>query len=329
MKKRLYLTALISAPILALYGSSPFYIFDKIALKDFVFLNIGLTINILITWCIYIFFIIKFPKLNRWWVFVISYIFNVIFRLLSLLLPTPLDMPKPTTVIESYIAYPILTSLAINGIILIICNSIIVSFKKIKADQEIQELKLQNSEAQKQALLQQLQPHFLFNALGNLKSLISINATDAENYTVKLSEFLRYAVEAQKNDLVTVIKELEFTKDYMELQKVRFDNSFTYTINVDTSSYKHQLPALAIQTLVENIFKHNFFTEKKPMHFSITYLDGYIIVQNKKTSIKITDRTKTGLKNLDMRYQLIMDKSIIVEDTEEHFTVSIPTIKGT
>jgi two-component system, LytTR family, sensor kinase len=328
MKKKLYNNAFVTSPIIALYGASPFYIFEKIQLSTFLFLIAILTLNVFLVWVVHIYFAIKFPSLNNFKRFFYTYLVNVGIRFLAFFIDPILNTPKPDFA-ERYIAYPILTSFALNAIIMAIVNSIVNGFKKAEAEKQVNELKLQNSEAQKQALMQQLQPHFLFNALGNLKSLISINATEAENYTVKLSEFLRYAVEAHKNDLVTVAKELEFTKDYIELQKVRFDNSFTYTIDVDALHYKNQLPALAIQTLVENIFKHNFFTEKNPMHFSITYLEGCIVVENKKTSIKVTDRTKTGLKNLDRRYQLIMDKKIIIEDTEEYFTVSIPTIVTT
>jgi two-component system, LytTR family, sensor kinase len=203
---------------------------------------------------------------------------------------------------------------------------ILTSHKKSIAEQQLKELQLQNSLAQKQVLMQQLQPHFLFNSLSVLKSLINTDKTKAEEYVLQLSDFLRYTVQSSQVDLISIEKELEFVQDYIELQKVRYDQSFTYDIEVPDDVRSKQLPILALQTLVENIFKHNYFSEKKPLYFSIRYMDHMIEVQNSKVSVRLTEKTHTGLANLDKRYQLITHKNIQVIDQEETFIVRIPVV---
>jgi two-component system, LytTR family, sensor kinase len=326
VKKKLYITALITSPIIALYGASPFYIFDKILLPTFLFLIIGLTVNVFLVWVVHIYFAQKFPSINNYARFFYTYLVNIAVRLVFFFIDPLVNMPKPDFA-ENYIAYPILTSFALNAIVMVIVNSIVNGYKKAAAEQQVNELKLQNSEAQKQVLMQQLQPHFLFNALSNLKSLIKENATDAEAYTIKLSEFLRYSVEAHKNELINVEKELDFTKDYIDLQKVRFGNAFDYTIDIPNTVLQNQVPILALQILVENVFKHNYFTEKNPLTFSISFKDNAIHVWNKKTSLRLSEKTRTGLDNLQKRYLLTMNKSITIIDTETDFTVQIPILE--
>jgi LytS/YehU family sensor histidine kinase len=254
-----------------------------------------------------------------------SYGVNLLIRLILLTFLSPLDFAKPP-IDDKYFSYPIATSFALNAVIIVIMNSILNSYKNANTQRELQEIKLQHSEAQKQVLVQQMQPHFLFNALSNLKSLIAENTVSAQDYVVKLSEFLRYSVEAHHTEVVSLRKELDFTEDYIDLQKVRFENAFTYEVDIPNEVMQYQLPVLALQTLVENIFKHNYFTEKKPLHFTITYKPNEIIVWNRKSSVKLTERSSTGLANLNKRYELIFHKSISIKDADEAFVVIIPLL---
>ncbi|KOY86099.1 hypothetical protein AD998_08020 [bacterium 336/3] len=321
--------AAITSPIISLYGSSPFYIFEKVNFLEFLTFNFGLTLSIFIIWLTQIYTLEKYPHWSHFWRFVVTYIINLLFRLTLFLITSPFEfLPKPPpTIEENYFIYPIFTSFAVNAVIMVIADSIVKSFKKNEAEQLVKELKFQNSEAQKQILMQQLQPHFLFNSLSVLKSLIKENPDDAEDYTIKLSEFLRYSVEAHKQEIISLEKELAFVKDYIELQKVRFDNAFSYELNIPKEIFEYKVPVFALQTLVENIFKHNYFTEKNPIHFSITAQDDILTVFNKKVSVKLTEKTSTGLENLKKRYELILGKSIEIVDNEDSFSVSIYLIK--
>jgi two-component system, LytTR family, sensor kinase len=317
--------ATITAPIIAFYGAVPLYIFGILDSTQALGIFLKLTISIFVHWLILIQLKLRYPTLNNYILFIISYAINMGIRLLILVVSTPFNS-ETQPLFDQYFAYPLVTSFAVNAIVLFILDSMIKTDKYIQTERELQELKFQNSEAQKLVLMQQLQPHFLFNALSNLKSLIKDNAQAAEDYTVKLSEFLHYSVASHQSQKVTLKEELDFTMDYIDLQKVRFGNAFKYEIDIPESAMNYEMPVLALQTLVENIFKHNFFTEKNPMHFTITFKGEALEVWNKKKSVKITNRSSTGLSNLQKRYELIMQKQIMIADTEDSFCVTLPLL---
>jgi len=339
MDKKLYRrflrTALISSPILALYGVTPFYIFNKVQPLFIFIAGLILTLNVLIFWVINI-SIMRYAgteKKRKW--YVLSYAFAISFQLLLLLLrqflhPPPFFAESELTIRRDIlIIYPFVTLLAVNTIILIICNSVLATQKRKTAEMEIQELKVSNLEAQKQVLLRQLQPHFLFNTLSILKSLIKENPDEAENYSIKLSEFLRYSIQVHKNDLVSVEEELKFTNDYIDLQKVRFENSVIFDIDIPHEVYKKKIPAYALQTLVENAIKHNAFTEKRPLHIRIKHIEyDAILVSNNKMLVKVVETTGTGLSNLNQRYKIIANKEIEITDTKDEFSAKVYLLNG-
>lgn len=325
MKRKLYIAAIITSPIIALYGASPFLIFGKIEFFNWLKLAGVISLEVSIVWLVHIYFIAKFPNQKILWRFVLTYIFSTLLRLPTLVL-LPVVKPIIPNLTEKNIAYPILASFAVNAIVMVILQAIVNGYKKAESEKKIQELKWQNTEAQKQVLMQQLQPHFLFNALSTLKSLISEKPQEAEKYTLQLSDFLRYTVQSKTQELVTLEKELQFVSDYLNLQKIRFANAFIATIDVSENVLQKKLPVLALQILIENIFKHNYFTENKPLHFSIKVYENNLIVWNEKTSIKLSEKNNTGLSNLNARYELIGSKSIKIKDAEFEFEVTIPLL---
>ena len=172
-------------------------------------------------------------------------------------------------------------------------------------------------------LLQQLQPHFLFNALSTLKSLISENPTKAEDYTVRLSEFLRYSIQAKNNEVVLLADSIKFTEDYVELQKVRFGDSFDCKIDIPEVELQKKVPIYAVQTLVENAIKHNAFNDKYPLFIQILMDGRRLKVINNLIPKKVKTNSGTGLENLNQRYQMIGNVEIEVIKTEQHFMVFI------
>lgn len=222
-----------------------------------------------------------------------------------------------------FIAYPIISILAINTIILMMLNGILLQYEKENAEIEIKNLKLTNLEAQKQALLQQLQPHFLFNALSTLKSLINENTEEAEKYLLNLSEFLRYSVQAHSNELVNLEEELNFTKDYLNLQQVRFHEALFCVIDLPKTEFYRKIPVYALQTLVENAIKHNAFTNKKPLHITINLENDRIKIANNRLPKQLMQPSGTGLENLNQRYKIIANKEIEVISNENEFVVYI------
>ncbi|MCU0469962.1 MAG: histidine kinase [Arcicella sp.] len=328
MKQKLLNAAIISSPIFALYAVSHPIIFGVVSLSSLMLPLIGLSFNIFIIWLINIQIVLRFRHYSAWQKAGISYGINIFFQIIFGIIGSYLQIRKQQFPnIHDFYLHPIFTSIAINIIILIICNAIEASFLKNEAEFKAKELQLENSEAQKKLLTQQLQPHFLFNALSVLKSLIRENTEDAENYTVKLSDFLRYSIEANYETLVSLEKELIFVNDYIELQKVRFEDSFVYEIDIPHEVQGMKIPVLGLQTLVENAFKHNYFTAKRPLTVRITYQNETLTVWNNKVAIKTADKTATGLYNLNKRYELIMGKKIEINETADLFSVTIYLIK--
>lgn len=190
---------------------------------------------------------------------------------------------------------PFVPAIGINTLILILSKSIILQFQKESAELEVKQLKVNNLEAQKMILLQQLQPHFLFNALSTLKSLISENPRNAEDYTVRLSDFLRYSVQAKNNEVVSLSDELTFTKNYIELQKVRFEESFKCRIEISEQYLNQKIPVYALQTLVENALKHNAFSDKKPLFIEVLIEKNQVKVSNNLLPKTLQIESGTGL----------------------------------
>lgn len=330
--KRLLRTAVISSPIIGLYGVTPIYLLNKVPFTFILFAGSGIMVNVFIFWMINIAIIKYFGSENKFRWYLISYISIITVHLLFVILRNVLPVPEVLPVVEIpfkkgiLIAYPLISTFAINTIILIICNSLLTSEKHKNAELEIEQLKVNNLEAQKKVLLQQLQPHFLFNTLSVLKSLIKESPDDAQNYSVKLSEFLRYSIQEHRKELVTVHQELKFTTDYIDLQKVRFEDSLVFSIDIPEEVNQLYIPAFALQTLVENAVKHNSFTEKKPLFVNILFAENAITVWNNKMPGKLTDTTGTGLKNLNQRYKIITNREITVKDEKDEFSVSVPLL---
>jgi two-component system, LytTR family, sensor kinase len=326
LKKKLYTSALITSPILALYGSSPLYMFDKIDVHAFIALLLVFTANIFVIWVIHIWYVNKYPNASQLKQFIITYLISLATRSIMYLTDVVFDLPQPALT-QKNLLYPVFISLAMNAVIMVVVNSIVTAYKKASADKQIDELKLQNIEAQKQLLNQQLQPHFLFNSLSTLKSLVSEDTFLAENYTLKLADFLRYSLQHNKTELIDLASEVKFTQDFIDLQKMRYDSSIDYNIDIPKEYNYFKIPILALQILVENIFKHNYFTEKNKLIFSITCIGDSIIVSNLKTAIKPTEHSKTGLMNLNKRYELICNQSIRIDENDREFKVTLPLIK--
>jgi two-component system, LytTR family, sensor kinase len=321
MKKSLLRYALLSTPILAIYALSPVIIFEVEPKPELPTLIFGMFVNISIVWSINIIITLRLQHLEKWKRYSLSYLFQFIFQL-ALFFISDFITVRPDLA-EKYLSYPVLISISFNAVIILLCNSVENAYKKNVAEIENRELKFQNSEAQKQLLLRQLHPHFLFNALSVLKSLIKEKPEAAEDYSLKLSDFLRYSAKASAQTLVTLKEELEFTIGYVELQKVRFENTFSFSIRVPENAQKMQVPVFSIQTLVENAFKHNYFTEKNPLHIQINCLENHLTVENNKVSLKITERSGLGLSNLNQRHKLITGEEIKIVDADNLFSVTI------
>ncbi len=178
-----------------------------------------------------------------------------------------------------------------------------------------------------ESLKNQIDPHFLFNSLNVLSSLIEENPDNAQRFTTSLSKIYRYVLEQKDKELVSVEEELQFAKTYMNLLKMRFENSISYELPTDFDNMEAKVVPLSLQLLLENTIKHNVVSEQKPLHIKIYIENNYLIIENnlqKKETLQ--DRKGVGLQNIVNRYALISERKVLVEETSEVFKVKIPIL---
>jgi len=192
---------------------------------------------------------------------------------------------------------------------------------------ENEHLKQQSLQNELIALKNQIDPHFLFNSLNSLTSLIRDNEP-ATQFVKKLSYMYRYILQSGDSDLVSVKEELKFLESYTYLMRTRYRDRFTIDINIAPDYLAQEIPPLALQLLVENSVKHNEISETHPLKVSIYSKDGSIFVDNPMRLRKtFTEGTKNGLLNLKKRYILLLRKELTVRTENDIFSVQLPLIK--
>ncbi len=181
--------------------------------------------------------------------------------------------------------------------------------------------------AQFESLKNQIDPHFLFNSLNVLSSLIEENPDNAQRFTTSLSKIYRYVLEQKDKELVTVAEELAFAKTYMNLLKMRFENSITFELPENYDNLEAKVVPLSLQLLLENTIKHNVVSEKKPLHIKIFIKDNYLVVENNLQKKEVLqDRKGVGLQNIVNRYALLSQRKVLIDESESYFKVLIPIL---
>ncbi|MBD1398163.1 histidine kinase [Pontibacter sp. JH31] len=224
---------------------------------------------------------------------------------------------------------PLVAAFTNNTIVLIILDLVVLQKKKAQIELENAKLKTNSLQAQHQQLKHQLQPHFLFNALNTLKLLIKRHPAEAQDYVIRLSEFLRATITTDSQDTITLKEELKLCVDYLEMQRVRFKNAFSYTLEIPEELLESAyLPVFSLQLLAENAMKHNSFTQEKTLHITIAYSgDGCIRVSNNRQPKNVRNSSSgIGLKNLSERYRVLADKELSIFKTEDVFSVHLPIL---
>ena len=184
-----------------------------------------------------------------------------------------------------------------------------------------------NVSAQFESLKNQIDPHFLFNSLNVLSSLIEENPENAQRFTTSLSKIYRYVLDQKDKELVSVQEELDFAKTYMKLLTMRFENSLTYSLPETGIAEDGKVVPLSLQLLLENTIKHNVVSDARPLHISITNEDGYLAVANNLQKKEVLQSGQgVGLKNIISRYAILSDKKVNIEQTDESFKVKIPIL---
>ena len=181
-------------------------------------------------------------------------------------------------------------------------------------------------ELQLGALKSQLSPHFLFNSLNTISSLVYKDEIKAEKFIRRLANMYDFTLKSYNQQLISVKEELDFVASYIYLIQTRFENKFLCKVNISEDLYETKIPPLTLQMLIENAVKHNQLSEENPLEVFITSDKKFISVENNitKKPNKVTS-FKIGLKNINSRYLLLSNKAISVSYSEK-FKVKIPVI---
>ncbi|MBD1426160.1 sensor histidine kinase [Sphingobacterium arenae] len=178
---------------------------------------------------------------------------------------------------------------------------------------------------QHETLRSQINPHFLFNSLNVLSSLIYINQENANKFTKALSKTYRYVLSLTQQPVVSVADELDALDSYIFLMRMRFENSFTFTVDKIANCEHNKIIPLTLQLLIENAFKHNIATEDSVLSIKITIDSDHITVENNIQPSNSADKGGIGLNYIAKQYK-IYGKEVIVQHKDHLFTVKIPYI---
>ncbi len=195
--------------------------------------------------------------------------------------------------------------------------------KKVKESQIV----AKTESAKFESLKNQLDPHFLFNSLNVLTSLIGENPLQAEKFTTKLSKVYRYVLEQKGKDLISLEEELKFAKSYMELLKMRFEDGVKFSIPQGISDPELKIVPLSLQLLLENAVKHNVITSEFPLEIKLYEENGFLAIENNvnpKSSLEKS--TKVGLKNIIQRYSLVTQTKVEIINNDNIFKVKLPLL---
>ena len=199
-------------------------------------------------------------------------------------------------------------------------------YMEIQAEQLMKE----NALAQFEALKNQVSPHFLFNSLSILSSLVHVDANLSEKFIDQLSKAYRYILEQKDNDTVSLKTELDFLNSYAFLLKIRFESKFDVRISItDQEAEKYHIAPLTLQLLIENCVKHNRMSQKEPLIVTILIKDDYLVVINPvrpRSELERITSTGIGLTNIRNRYQLLTQSPVQIGQDEDLFTVKIPLL---
>jgi len=335
--KKFFKLSLYTSFLIAVLSIIPISTINSLPYSFYLFFVLIFFINSINVWLINILLIYLFERFsNKHFRYIVSYMVCVAvfgFFLVLVKLYPPFNSFFLNSQFSGHqdkdVIAPFGMGFFINSFILFIQELVLLQDKKAKIELENAQLKIKNSEALYLQLKQQIHPHFLFNSLSILKSLISINPVLAEEYIIRLSDFLRVSISSNNENLVALKDELKLCIDFIEMQRIRFGEALKFSFEIpDQELSSGCVPVFSIQLLLENAIKHNMMSEKHPLVINISYSEGWISIVNniqKKISAELT--TKSGLSNLSERYKLLSGNDIVLKETADTFMVSLKILK--
>lgn len=230
------------------------------------------------------------------------------------------------TNIKGYYIFNLVKDLVVVMIVQITTLLVFISKREQEAAVEHERFRTENIRIRYDVLKSQIDPHFIFNSLNTLDGLIGINDEGAHNYLQNFSSVFRYVI--NNKEITQLSDELEFTKSYATMIKIRYGDNFRIEYNIDDKYLSWFIMPISLQLLVENAIKHNVLSRNFPLVISIeTTPNDTIRVKNNLNLKKEPERGEgTGLANLTDRYNLLFQKEILITKTDV-FCVEIPLLK--
>ncbi len=202
------------------------------------------------------------------------------------------------------------------------------SFHAQQISIELERVKVAHVGARYELLRQQVNPHFLFNSLNTLKSMVDMQDPNASEFILKLSDFYRFTLERRVGDLIPLEEELDILEAYLFLLKARFEEGISVSVNLPADGALWAIPPFTLQLLAENCVKHNVISLDIPLRIRLYEQDGYIIMENNlQPKLKPEPSTHMGLENISQRYLHLNQGQVLVEKRPGIFSVKLPLIK--
>jgi LytS/YehU family sensor histidine kinase len=191
---------------------------------------------------------------------------------------------------------------------------------------EVERFRKENAEYQFEMLKLQLNPHFLFNSLNTLSSLVHHDAGKATEFIRRLSDVYRYVLENRNKELVSLREEMEFINSFSFLQGLRFQGMIDFRFTISKEMLDRKIAPMTLQLLVENAVKHNVVSRKQPLSIIISAENDNLVIKNNLQPKEELSGTGVGLKNISSRYAFLTDRKVEIIKEDNLFKVIIPLI---
>ncbi|MEM6699259.1 MAG: histidine kinase [Bacteroidota bacterium] len=233
---------------------------------------------------------------------------------------------------EQSSSWALFARIGFTGLIVYIIQKVIWTQEKVTTLLlEKEQLQSENFKIQLKELRNQMDPHFFFNSLNTLRSMVRQNHANAEQFIIGLSDFYRQILKNNDNTTLPLSKEVAVLESYLFLMKNRNEKALQIDLEEMNETYSHyKIPTLALQSVVENCFKHNSMTSKMPLHIEVRYIDdGYVEVKNNiQPKLGGVDSTGYGLDLLRKRYELMnVADGVLIEQSPDQFRVKLKLIR--
>jgi len=217
----------------------------------------------------------------------------------------------------------VLTSVGINTIFFL--KYFINRWKE--SIRQTERLEKEKTQVQFDNLKNQLNPHFLFNALTSLNSLITENQQLASQFLQHMSKVYRYVLQNKEKNFVSLQTELDFIKNYVFLAETRFGGALKIKFEISEQAYEQAIVPVTLQILIENALKHNIVDHEMPLYIDVFTSGDYLVISNNLQKRKTVETSnKLGLENLKSLYKFLTDRPVIVEELQDRFNVKVPLI---